>query len=53
MGGVLLGGPNEHSYSRSSISLSMVTERKSRFGGNVSAFYVVLDDAIADMLSSI
>jgi hypothetical protein len=31
----------------------MVTERKSMFGGDVSASYVVPDDAIADIISSI
>ena len=45
--------PNEDSYSESSISSSMVVERKPRFQGDESASYVVLNDVIADIFSSI
>jgi hypothetical protein len=50
--GVLLGTPNADSYSGTSISSSMVTERKSSIGGNEYASYVVPDDATVDILSS-
>jgi hypothetical protein len=50
--GVLLGTPNKDSYSGTSISSLMVTERKSSIGGNESASYVVPDDATVDILSS-
>ena len=52
-GGVLLGTPSEDSDSGSSISPSVVTERKSRFDGDKSASYVIPDDATADILSAI
>ena len=51
--GVLLGASNGDNYFGSSISSSMVTKRESRLEGDVSAFYVVLDDATVDVLSSI
>ena len=38
---MLLSTPNEGSYSKSSISLLMVVERKSRIEGDKSAFYDV------------
>jgi hypothetical protein len=47
------GSPYEDSNSRSSISSSMVVERKSRSRGNESASYVVPDDAITYILSAI
>ena len=47
------GTSNEDSYSASSISSSMVTERKSSSRGNDSASYVVPDDATVDILSAI
>ena len=50
---VLLGTSNRDSYFGSSISSSMVAKRESRLEGDVSASYVVLDDATADILSSI
>jgi hypothetical protein len=46
---VFLGAPYEDDNSGSSIS-SMVTERKSRSQGDAFAFYVVPDDATADIL---
>jgi len=51
--GVLQGTSNGDSYFRSSISSSMVAKRESRLEGDVSASYVVPDDATADILSSI
>jgi hypothetical protein len=50
--GVLLGAPNEDIYSGSSISSSMVTKR-SIFGGDEFASYVVPDKATSDIFSSI
>jgi hypothetical protein len=47
------GTSNEDSYSRSSISLSVVIERNSSFEGDEYASYAAPDDAIADILSSI
>ena len=52
-GEVLLGTPNEDNYSGLSISSFMITERKSRFGDDKSASYVVSDDATTNILSSI
>jgi dihydroxyacetone kinase len=49
--GVLIGTPNKDSYSGTSISSSMVAERKSRIGDE-SASYVVPDDVTVDILSS-
>ena len=48
-----MGSPNEDSYSESSISSSMVVERKSRFQGDESTSYFVPNNATADILSSI
>ena len=45
--------PYEDNDNGSSISSSMVIERKSRSRGDKSASYVVLDDATADILSAI
>jgi hypothetical protein len=50
---VLLAASNEDSYSGSSISSSVVTERNSSFEGDEYASYAVPDDAIVDILSSI
>jgi hypothetical protein len=50
---VLLGAPYEDSDSESSISSSMVVERKSRSRGDESASYVELDDTTADILAAI
>ena len=50
---VLLGTSNRDSNFGSSISLSMVAKRESRLEGDVSAFYIVPDDATVDILSSI
>ena len=50
---MLLGAPNEDSYSGASISSSLVVERKSRSEGDEFAFYAAPDDATADILSSI
>ena len=50
---VLLGASNGDSYFGSSISSSMVAKRESRLEGDMSASYVVPDDATADILSSI
>ena len=54
---MLLGTPNKDSYSGTSISSSMVTERKldiqhdeSRVGGDESVAYVVPDDASINIL---
>ena len=52
-GGVLLGAPYEDNDSGSSISSSVVAERKSSFEGDKSASYVISDDATADILSAI
>jgi hypothetical protein len=49
-GGVLLSVPNEDTYFGSLISPLIVMERKSRFGDDEYASYVVLDDAIVDIL---
>lgn len=46
---VFLGTSREGSYSGTSISSSMVIERKSRIGGDKSASYVVPDDATTDI----
>ena len=45
--------PYEDSDSGSSISSSVVAERKSSFEGDKSASYVIPDDATADILSTI
>ena len=45
--------PNEDSYSWSSISSSLVTERNSRLEGDESASYATPDNATIDILSSI
>lgn len=50
---MLVSTPNEDSYSWSSISSPMVTESRSRIGGDESAAYVVSDDTSVDVLSSI
>ena len=50
---VLLGASNGDSYFGSSISSSMVAKRESRLEGDVSASYIVPDDATVDILSSI
>ena len=42
---MLVGTPNEDSYFGSSISSSLVTERKSRFEGDESASYADPNDA--------
>jgi hypothetical protein len=47
---MLLSTPNEGSYSKLSISLLMVVERKSRIEGDKSAIYDVPDDATVDVL---
>jgi hypothetical protein len=47
------GSLYEDSNSRSSISLSMVSKRKSRSQGNESASYVVANDVTAGILSAI
>jgi hypothetical protein len=47
---VLLGAPYEDSDTGSSISSSMVAERKSRSQGDESASYVIPIDATADIL---
>jgi hypothetical protein len=52
-GCVLLGAPNVDSYSRSSISSSLVAERISRLEGDESASYAAPDDATADIFSTI
>ena len=49
-GGVFLGAPYGDSDSRSSISSSVVVERKSRFEVDKSASYAIPDDATADIL---
>jgi hypothetical protein len=49
--GVHLGTPSKDSGT--SISLLIVTERKSRIGGDESASYFILDNAIVDILSLI
>ena len=51
--GVLQGASNGDSYFGSSISSSMVAKRESRLEGDVSASYIVPDDATVDILSSI
>jgi hypothetical protein len=51
-GGVLLGAPNEGSYS-ASISSSLIAQRKSRFECDESASYAAPDDATAEILPSI
>jgi hypothetical protein len=48
--GVLLCAPNEDIYSGSSISSSMVMKR-SIFGDDESASYVIPDDTTADIFS--
>ena len=50
---MLPGAPNKDSYSGSSISSSMVAERKSRFRDDESASYIVPDDETIDILSLI
>jgi hypothetical protein len=50
---VLLGALYEDSDSGSSISSSMVAERKLGSQGDESASYVILDDATVDILSAI
>ena len=52
-GGVLLGAPYEDNDSGSTISPSVVAERKPSFEGDKSASYVISDDATADILSAI
>jgi hypothetical protein len=50
---VLLGAPNEDSYSGSSISSSLAAERKSRLESDEFASYAIPDDATTDILLSI
>ena len=52
-GGVLLGAPYEDDDSGSTISSSVVAERRSSFEGDKSTSYVIPDDATADILSAI
>ena len=52
-GGVLLGAPYEDNDSGSTISSSVVAERRSSFEGDKSASYVIPDDATADIFSAI
>jgi len=52
-GGGLLGAPYEDNDFGSSISSSVVVERKSSFEGDKCASYVIPDDATADILSAI